>query len=136
MAWKLSNTNEKVISEINITPLTDVMLVLLIIFMVTTPLLMMDSFKLKLPKAASAGSEAGLGAVLSVSEDGGLYLDGKAVKEADLFDLLKENFEAGGARTVILKADIETMHGEVVKLLDISRRAGAEKLSIATESEK
>ena len=133
MAWKLSNTNEKVISEINITPLTDVMLVLLIIFMVTTPLLMMDSFKLKLPKAASAGSEAGLGSVVSVSEDGGLYLDGKAVDEDELFSTLESKFKAGGDRTVILKADIDTMHGKVVKILDLSRKAGAEKLSIATE---
>lgn len=112
------------------------MLVLLIIFMVTTPLLMMDSFKLKLPKAASAGSEAGLGAVVSVSEDGGLYLDGKATSEAELFSALKSKFASGGDKTVILKADIETMHGKVVKILDLSRRAGAEKLSIATESEK
>ena len=133
MAWKLSNTNEKVISEINITPLTDVMLVLLIIFMVTTPLLMMDSFKLKLPKAASAGSETGLGSVVSVSEDGGLYLDGKAVDEDELFSALESKFKAGGDRTVILKADIDTMHGKVVKILDLSRKAGAEKLSIATE---
>ncbi len=57
MAWKLTNGKESTMAEINITPLTDVMLVLLVVFMVTSPLLMMESMKLKLPQAETSGAE-------------------------------------------------------------------------------
>src|SRR4030067_3039937 len=78
-AWKTGSRHEKVMSEINITPFTDVMLVLLVIFMVTTPLIMAGSFKVKLPKAVSAGSESGKGAGVSISENGELSVNGRPV---------------------------------------------------------
>jgi biopolymer transport protein TolR len=124
MAWK-TGRHEKVMSEINITPFTDVMLVLLVIFMVTTPLIMTGSFKVKLPRAVSAGSEAGKGATVSISEAG----EGLAAT-------LASEFKAGADRTVILRADGNVRHAVIVKVLDTARLSGAERLSIATENVK
>ncbi|MBI5328241.1 MAG: biopolymer transporter ExbD [Deltaproteobacteria bacterium] len=134
--WRLTNSRDKIISEINITPLTDVMLVLLVIFMVTTPLLVMQSFKIKLPKAVSAEAEAGKGITLSIATGGVIYLNNKAVKMEGLFDSIKSELKTASDRTIIIKADKDIPHGTVVKVLDTAKRAGAAKLSIATEPEK
>ncbi len=123
-------------AEINITPLADVMLVLLVIFMVTTPLIMTDSFKVRLPRAVSADAEPGKGAVVAVSEAGHVTLNGRAVEMDGLREALKAAFGQGGDRTVIIRADRGVSHGVVVNVLDTARLAGAERLSIATEQER
>lgn len=123
-------------AEINITPLADVMLVLLVIFMVTTPLIMTDSFKVRLPGAVSADAEPGKGAVVAVSEAGHVTLNGRAVEMDGLREALKAAFDQGGDRTVIIRADRGVRHGIVVNVLDTARLAGAERLSIATEQER
>src|SRR3989338_6023662 len=87
--WNLTHNSHKIISEINITPLTDVMLVLLVVFMVTTPLMVMQSFKIKLPKAVSAETETGKGITLSIATGGVIYLNNKAVKMEGLFDSIR-----------------------------------------------
>jgi len=79
MAWDLKGGNGRIFAEINITPLTDVMLVLLVIFMVTTPLIMVESFKLKLPRAVTSTTETGKGVTISVSETGEIYVNGARV---------------------------------------------------------
>ena len=134
MAWKTGAGHEKVMSEINITPFTDVMLVLLVIFMVTTPLIMTGSFKVKLPKAVSAGSESGKGAVVSISENGELSVNGRPVGLEGLAASLASEFEKGSDKTVILRADGNVKHSVIVKVLDTARLSGAERLSIAAEN--
>ncbi|MBW7956398.1 MAG: biopolymer transporter ExbD [Deltaproteobacteria bacterium] len=136
MGWKLRQGNERTISEINITPLADVMLVLLVIFMVTTPLIMTDSFKVKLPRAISSEAEPGKGAVVAVSEIGEITLNGRAVGMDGLQDALKAAFGHDSERTVIVRADRGVRHGVVVNVLDNARQAGAERLSIATEQDR
>ncbi|MBI5587824.1 MAG: biopolymer transporter ExbD [Deltaproteobacteria bacterium] len=134
MAWKTArDSNERVLSEINITPLTDVMLVLLVIFMVTTPLIMVESFKIKLPRAVTADTEPGKGAVVAVSENGLISLNGKTVTMDGLYEGLKTEFSKGGDKNVVIKADGATKHSIVVNVLDTAKLAGAAKLSIATE---
>ncbi|CAG1065571.1 Biopolymer transport protein ExbD [uncultured bacterium] len=136
MAWKTGSGHEKVMSEINITPFTDVMLVLLVIFMVTTPLIMTGSFKVKLPKAVSAGSEAGKGAVVSINGAGELNVNGSPASIENLSAILAAEFEKGPDRTVVLRADGDVRHSVIVKVLDIARLSGAERLSIAAENVK
>ena len=134
--WNLTHNSHKIISEINITPLTDVMLVLLVIFMVTTPLLIMESFKIKLPKAVTADTETGKGINISITPEKIIYLNNKIVELERLFDILKAELTIVSEKTVIIKADKDIPHGMVVKVLDTAKQAGAEKLSIATEPEK
>ncbi|HBR17933.1 MAG: hypothetical protein A3G39_09050 [Deltaproteobacteria bacterium RIFCSPLOWO2_12_FULL_43_16] len=134
--WSLAGNRDKIISEINITPLTDVMLVLLVIFMVTTPLLIMESFKIKLPKAVTADTETGKGITISIAPGGIIYINNKTIGIEMLFDAIKTDITSRADKIVIIKADKDVLHGIVVKVLDIAKRAGAEKLSIAIEPER
>jgi len=134
--WYLQRGGDQIISTINITPLTDVMLVLLVIFMVTTPLMVMESFKIKLPKAISAGSESGEGVTIAVAKDGTVTIDDQRVSRDDLFNRIKERLAGGPERPVVVKADTDTLHGAVVEVLDTAKRAGAQRLSIATVPER
>ncbi len=134
MGWNIKG-NDRLISEINITPLTDVMLVLLVIFMVTTPFIMTESFKIKLPKAATSDAEPGKGAVLAINEAGVISLNGRNIPSDELYSELKKAFDSGVDRNVVIKADGNTRHGIIVKALDTAKLAGATKLSIATERE-
>ena len=133
MAWKTGSRDEKVMSEINITPFTDVMLVLLVIFMVTTPLIMAGSFKVKLPKAVSAVAETGKGAIVSISEAGEISVNNRLVEMEGLAAALSDEFVRSG-KTVIIRADGNVRHSVIVKVLDIARLSGAERLSIAAEN--
>lgn len=138
MALKFTDSNhERLISEINITPLTDVMLVLLVIFMVTTPLIMAQSIKVRLP-AASAGAETQEGAAVTVSigSDGLYAVNGVPVPLNGISDRLKQEFMRTGSYSVIIRADMDARHSFVVQALDRARSAGASKLSIAAGKEK
>ncbi len=136
MGWKLTGNKERLLAEINITPLTDVMLVLLVIFMVTTPLIMTESFKIKLPRAVTSGTEAGRGVILAVSEDGRISIDGKDIRENELLDVLRKGFASGLDTAVVVKADGNARHSVIVKVLDTAKLAGADRLSIATQRDK
>ncbi len=134
MGWKLnSNHDGRIMSEINITPLTDVMMVLLVIFMVTTPLLMTDAFKVKLPKAVAAASDTSTGAIVAVSADGSVSLNGQSIAFDALSGRLKDAIDKSTDKIVIVKADGSARHSMVVAVLDAARQAGAVRLSIATE---
>lgn len=132
MAWKLTSGKESTMAEINITPLTDVMLVLLVVFMVTSPLLMMESMKLKLPHAETSGEERGSSLVVSITGDGLYYFNDRLVERAELGGLITKELETTKESVVILKADKSVSHGAVVEVLDLARKAGAQRLSIAT----
>ncbi|MCR4286829.1 MAG: biopolymer transporter ExbD [Deltaproteobacteria bacterium] len=138
MALKFTDSNhERLISEINITPLTDVMLVLLVIFMVTTPLIMAQSIKVRLP-GASAGAETqeGAAATVSIGSDGLYAVNGVPVPLTGISDRLKQEFMRTGSSSVIIRADMDARHSFVVQALDRARSAGASKLSIAAGKEK
>lgn len=137
MGWNLSRDGSRrdttVMSEINITPLTDVMLVLLVIFMVTTPLIMTDSFKVRLPKATTAGPEPGVGIIVSISRDGRVSIDGNMVDAGSVEDAIRARVASGGSPAVVVRADGDARHSSVVSVLDAAKAAGAERISIATE---
>ncbi len=130
--WSLQSGGDQIISTINITPLTDVMLVLLVIFMVTTPLIMMESFKIKLPKAVSSGVESGEGVTITVTSGGDISVDGEPTNQGSLYDYIKEKVAGAPERPIVIKADKDALHGSVVEVLDTAKRAGASRLSIAT----
>lgn len=124
---------DKMMTEINIVPLTDVMLVLLVIFMVATPLLVMDSLNVKLPEAAASESQHAPPLTITVTKFGTVYIDAKAVPIEELYSVLSGKFSKSTERDVLIKGDESVLHGVVVEVLDVAKRAGATKLSIATE---
>jgi|DewCreStandDraft_4_1066084.scaffolds.fasta_scaffold02407_8 biopolymer transport protein ExbD len=125
---------EKLIFEINITPLTDVMLVLLIIFMVTTPFIIQGNIKINLP-SAKAPSEASLNKniIIAITSDGKMFLNGNSITDdAELLQGIKNEINKTGNTTVIIEGDKMAFHGEMVRAMSIAKEAGAEKLAITT----
>ncbi|MCE5299458.1 MAG: biopolymer transporter ExbD [Spirochaetia bacterium] len=125
---------ERLISDINITPLTDVMLVLLIIFMVTTPFLIQGNIKINLPSAKAPSDEMlEENIVVGITTAGTVYLNGAEMKDdAQLASELKAAMARANNKRVIIEGDKDAMHGSVVRIMGIAREAGADKLAVST----
>jgi biopolymer transport protein ExbD len=117
--------------QINITPLTDVFLVLLIIFMVATPFLVQEAVKVHLPSSAMGKPEP-KAIVVTLDRGNKVYVDGERVNLSLLFDFLKSKLSED-EDLVILRGDKMVLLGDAVKVIDIIKRAGAERVAIATE---
>jgi len=121
-------------SEINVTPFVDVMLVLLVIFMVTAPL-MQQGIDVNLPETTTQAirvKDAPL--ILAVKKSGEFFLGRKEVEEEALQAKIEALFETRGSKEIFLRADREAPYGVVVKAMAAARRAGASKLGIVTEA--
>ena len=117
-------------AEINVTPLVDVVLVLLIIFMVTAPFLQ-GGFEIDLPKVAARGLDVREGLIVTVRADQKVAVGNSIVP----FDKLEEALARAGAarRPVFLKADQRVPYGLIVELISRMRRSGVASLGIVTE---
>lgn len=123
---------DDVVSEINVTPLVDVMLVLLIVFIVTAPL-MTNSVKVNLPKAAPTQStQENKAVVLSVNPAGEIFLDKQKVRIEQFENDLKQLKAKKTDLSLSLNADEGVNYGTVAKLLASIERVGVDKLSIIT----
>ena len=128
------SADEGLFAEINITPFTDVVLVLLIIFMVTAPLMYEGHLQVKLPQASTASSAPEDHPTVGLTADGKISLDGQPIEStAALVGALRRAFALRGDHTVVLKADRDARHGRVVDCLDAARLAGAVRLAIAAQ---
>lgn len=123
----------RVMGEINITPLTDVMLVLLVIFMVTTPLLLKAGVDIQLPKAHAKPEVQSQQLRVTLAADGTLQVNNETVPLEELGARLRREFQQGVPAEVIVAADARVPYGDAVRVLDIARQAGAQKLILAAE---
>lgn len=123
----------RVMSEINITPLTDVMMVLLVIFMVTTPLIMKASIDINLPKAHAQTTAPAPSVQITVSRDGKITVDGQSLRLEELPVFLSKRLKEIHDPQVTVSADEQVLYGDAVKVLDLARQAGAVKLVLAAE---
>jgi len=121
-------------AEINVTPLVDVMLVLLIIFMVTAPMLT-QGLTVALPAAEGKSFELASNnpSKVQVAANGGVYLDGVAVGSTNLETTLGPMLRARRVKRALLEADKSVPYGKVVAVLDIMNRAGVEQLGMVTQ---
>jgi biopolymer transport protein TolR len=131
-----SNVN----ADINVTPMADIMLVLLIIFMITTPLLQ-TGITVNLPKAKNPldapEADSKDAVVLALNRDGRIFLAKNPVTEADLQDFLVKRFSSGEVnKTVYVKADQAVAYGRVVQIVNQCRNAGVERIGLMAEKEK
>jgi biopolymer transport protein TolR len=133
MAMGGHNNNRAVMAEINVTPLVDVMLVLLVIFMVTAPM-MQQGVQVNLPKAdTKAMTPAEESVVVSVDKSGRIFIDKEEVPAGDLRKRLSALFATRAKKEVFLKADAGVPYGEVVRTMADIKGAGIERLGMVTE---
>ncbi len=131
-----SNVN----ADINVTPMADIMLVLLIIFMITTPLLQ-SGITVNLPKAKNPldapEADSKEAVVIAINREGKLYWKKSPITEESLYKALIEKFSGGEInRTIFLKADTALAYGRVVEIVNGCRRAGVERIGLMAEKER
>jgi biopolymer transport protein TolR len=119
------------LSEINVTPLVDVILVLLIIFMVTAPM-MTRGIDVRLPQTESGSDAREERLVVSIEQDNKVYLNDRPVNLALLTDKLKAAMETSGIDFVFLRADREVAYGRVMAVMDQLKKAGADRVGMVT----
>ena len=124
-----------IVAEINITPLTDIFLVLLIIFMITSSAMIESGGKINLPKAVATKSES-RGTTVTLTPKHEIYVNQKKVNEENLEPVLKDALNTSVDKTVILRGDRDVLFGDTVKVMSIIKRAGASEIAIAAEAER
>ena len=128
--------DDAIFSEINITPLTDVFLVLLIIFMVTSTVITQSGVKVNLPKAgAASSSKQSKGITVTVDSGGKLFIDHQSFTLEQLESELRNRLPSTIEHSVILAGDKTLPLGDAMKVMDVAKRAGAEKFAIATKGD-
>lgn len=130
MAGGTQNDSDGMITDINVTPLVDIILVLLIIFMLTANLIDKQAIELELPKAASGEAVEPTTLALMLTKDGSLFLNGKPTDEATLKAYLPGVAKRDARAQAIIAADKDVSHGSVVHLIDLVRQAGIFKFAI------
>ncbi|HKA91420.1 MAG TPA: biopolymer transporter ExbD [Haliangiales bacterium] len=128
-----------IFAEINITPLTDIFLVLLIIFMVSSSVIVetasREGVKVNLPKGASHDIDPGAKSlVVSVLKNNDIFVSGQPIKEEDLKALFVSSVAKDANTQVIIEADEGVTHGTVVHVMELAKDAGLVRLAIATRS--
>ena len=133
MASKISGENDEPIADINIVPFVDIILVVLIIFMVTTPLIMKPSINVNLPKAGTGDETTPSELSISITADGSLQLNGKPADEASINTYAKDLAVKKPDVQAIISADKETPHGKVVAIIDAVKSGGVKKFAITID---
>jgi biopolymer transport protein TolR len=128
------DSNAEILAEINITPLTDIFLVLLIIFMITSSAMIESGGRINLPKAVATRSES-RGTTVTLTPKHEIFVNQKKVSEDGLEKTLQEALNGSADKTVILRGDRDVLLGDTVKVMSIIKRAGATEIAIAAEVE-
>ena len=121
------------ISEINVTPFVDVVLVLLVIFMVTAPMLVREQMSVNLPKAQSGEKSASQSISIQIDKSGLIRVMEKEIQVSDLVSEIKNLLLANPNAQAVISADQETKHGDVVQVMDLIKSAGMTRFAIQIE---
>jgi biopolymer transport protein ExbD len=125
------------INDINITPFVDVVLVLLVIFMVTAPVMLKDSLKVKLPKTLTSDLTKKSSSVgLAITREGQVLLNGELVEQEGLEARLKSYAQTAPQTQFLLSADAEAKHGDVVRVIDRLKSNGLDHFALQVEKIK
>ncbi len=127
------SASQDVISEINIVPLVDIILVVLIIFMVTASSFSSKEIDVQLPKASSGSSSTALPFTVQVSASGQMYLNGLEVNDEALRAQALERAASDPDSTAVISADAAAAHGVVVRIMDLLQSTGLSKLAVSVE---
>jgi biopolymer transport protein ExbD len=129
-----SENPRAMVTEINVTPLVDVCLVLVIIFMVTTAMFLQPPFEIKLPKAHTAEQTKEENLFVAVSPDGELAVNETKVSLAEFQTLIKDKLQHSRHKLVVIRADEKAKSGAVIDTLNLVKQAGARRITFGTDS--
>jgi len=125
------NRRERIVG-LDLTPMVDVVFLLVIFFMVSTTFITLESgLPVDLPQATSAQTQASDLPTVTITQQGRIYLSGAEVTEANLVDALREVLNSSPSDTVVLRADQSIRYGLPVRVMDLIKQAGAERVQIA-----
>ena len=133
MAGTLKAGKKGMITEINVTPMVDVVLVLLVIMMVSATYIVSQSLKVELPKTANGADSVQSLAAVTIAKSGGVYYNQKPIAESELATKLHEAHANNPDVNLIVSADKEVPHGKVVHVIDVARGEGIFKFAINVE---
>lgn len=132
MAGKASASNET-ISEINVVPLVDIILVVLIIFMVTAPALIKPSVEVRLPEAASADETEPSLLNVAVTAEGTVLINNQEVNEDEAKSLSRSEFERNPEVQAVIVADRDLSYGQIIRVLDWIKSSGVKNFAVTTD---
>lgn len=136
MAAKLDQGDDG-INDINITPFVDVVLVLLVIFMVTAPVMLKESLKVNLPKTLTSDISSKAASIgVAITKDGQVLLNGKLFGPEGLNAELKRISETAPKTNFLISADVESRHGDVVRMIDLLKRNNLNQFALQVEKIK
>lgn len=137
MAFNTGKNKKGSMAEINVTPLVDVMLVLLVIFMITAPL-MLNGIKLDLPKTKEVNpiNLTTTQVVLSVTRSGEFFIGTDKILKTEIVEEIKKQFQSNNAATLFLRADYALEYGKVAKLMSFLKRNDINQIALVTEIEE
>ena len=118
---------------INVTPMVDVVLVLLVIMMVSATYIVSQSLKVELPKTASSDESVSTVAAVTITKEGAFYYNGEPVAEPALVEKLRAVRAAAPEVTLVVSADESALHGKVVHVIDLAKVEGITKFAINVE---
>lgn len=123
------------LSEINMIPLIDIMLVLLIIFMITAPM-MQSGIEVNLPRAETRTSPAEERMIITITKDRKIYIGNNPLSLQNLEDRLREYFYGKEKKVAFIKGDRDVPYGFVISVIDRAKKAGAENVGLIVEYEE
>jgi biopolymer transport protein TolR len=132
----IGHDDDEMISGINVTPLVDITLVLLIIFMVTATYIVREAIEVDLPRAAHAGEATGTTLAVVLTKDGAIYVDGVKRSEAELARRTREAVANDKETRAIISADRAALHGAVIRVIDVVKGEGVSRFAINVEKER
>jgi biopolymer transport protein ExbD len=125
------------INEINITPFVDVVLVLLVIFMVTAPVMIKESMKVNLPKTLTSDITTKAASIgVAISKEGQVFLEGNLMGPESLEQELKRISRDAPETNFLISADTDSRHGDVVKMIDLLKRNNLNRFALQVEKIK
>jgi biopolymer transport protein ExbD len=127
--------NFKTLSEINVTNLVDVTMVLLIVFMITAPMLK-SQIEVNLPKSRASTPELREGVILTIKKDGDIEIQKRKIKIENFDRVFPRYYIKGSGKPVYLEADKEVTYGNLINVIDRLKQLGIENISLVTEAEK
>ena len=131
-----NKSDESLVSEINVVPFVDIVLVILIIFLVISPTFIKPGFEINLPQAETAKKPENVKVILSIDIEGLFYINQKPVKKTELNEKLREMVGKNKDMKAVIAADKDVAHGNVISLIDLVRKAGVKKFAVSIEPGK